>query len=61
MSLSMHRIMPIMCSEACSMPCAEDSKRGPDREQGSMAEEDVKFAGNKPDPKDIPHTRYNSR
>ena len=43
------------------MLCAEDSKRGPDREQGSMAEEDVQFAGDKPDPKDIPHTRYNNR
>ena len=36
------------------MLCAEDSERGPDREQGSMAEEDAQFAGDKPDPKDIP-------
>jgi hypothetical protein len=43
------------------MLCAEDTKKGPDWEQGTMAEEDVQFAGDKPDPKNIPHTRYNNR
>lgn len=58
MSLYMHSSRPVMCSKACSMPCAEDSKRGADSEQGSMAEEDVQFAGDKPDPMDTPHTRH---
>ena len=40
---------------------AADSTKGPDEEAKRMGESDVQFAGDKPDPKDIPHTRHQSR
>ena len=40
---------------------AADSTKGPDTEAKRMDESDVQFAGDKPDPKDIPHTRHQSR
>ncbi len=40
---------------------AADSTKGPDEEPKRMDESDVQFAGDKPDPKDIPHTRHQSR
>ncbi|CAK0787754.1 hypothetical protein CVIRNUC_010976 [Coccomyxa viridis] len=38
-----------------------DSTKGPDEEPKRMDESDVQFAGDKPDPKDIPHTCHQSR
>lgn len=40
---------------------AEDSKMGPDAEQGNINESDVQFPSDKPDTSNIPHTRYNNR
>ena len=40
---------------------AEDSQTGPNVEHKDMDESDIGFAGDKPDPNDIPFTRQQSR